>query len=215
MADLETGNGATAQGSPEGFRLTEAEKEQLRQSISDLLHSFQSDSNLIYRFLDSPYRYLQEYHSVSILTDMDMKMPALVISFDRAVRRLKLELLSLGGNCLACILSALALIYAFLLHVGLGAELLKSVIADVVVVLADFFKVNERIAGILEVIGGLATTITPLGLARNFCRRMGLCKKVLTKIDVDTLQSLIREKSGSEGSPDWIEINRKGRSFDL
>lgn len=213
MADLESGEGTASQASPEGFRLSDAEKEELRNRVSDLLLSFEADKNLVYLFLESPYRYLQERHPISFLAEMETKMPNLVISFDRAIKRLKLELLSLGGNCLACILSALALIYAFLLHMGLAAELLKSVIADVLLVLVDFFKVNEKAQGILEVIAGLATTITPLGLARSFCRRMGLCKKILTPIDVDTIQSVIVEEKSQEKI--WREMNKKGMSFDL
>lgn len=214
MADLESGGGTTGQASPAGFRLTEAEKEELRTAIAQLLLSFESDRNLVDLFLASPYRYLQQHHPISFLAEMESKMPELVFSFDRAIKRLKLELLSLGGNCLACILSALALIYAYLLHVGLAAELLKSVIADVAVVLIDFFRVNEKAQGILETLAGLLTTITPLGLARNFCRRMGLCKKVLARIDVDTLSSVF-PKEQTPDSSSFVESRRKGQSFDF
>lgn len=213
MADTTFDDQAQSQMAPGTFNLTEAQKEELRNAISDLLLSFESDKNLVYLFLESPYRYLQEYHPVSILADMETKMPSLVFHFDQSIKRLKLELLSLGGNCLSCILAALVVIYAALLHFGLGADLLKSVVAEVLLALADFFKLDDKVQFVLELVVQFTVSVTPLALARNFCRRMGLCKKVLTVIDVDTIHSVLEKKKSPEEN--WYEMNKKGSSFDL
>ncbi|OOG77666.1 hypothetical protein [Algoriphagus sp. A40] len=215
MSDIKTGDEIFDQMEFGGFRLTEAQKEELRRNITGLLLSFDADKNLIDQFLKSPFSYLQQNYPISFLEDMMSKKPDLVYSFDRAIRRLKIELMEARGNCLACILSALALIYAFLLHFGLSVELLKSVIAEVVLALADYFRVDDKARGFLELIAGLATTIAPLSLARRFCRMMGLCQKVSTSMDVDTIGSSLAEKVSSERASSGAESLKRGGNFDL
>lgn len=215
MADFETGDEAQAQMEPAGFRFTETQKDELRKNIAELLLSFESDRRLIDQFLESPFDYLQQNHPISVLSEMDSKKPDLVYSFDSAIRRLRLELLGSHGNCIACILSTLALIYAFLLHFGLSVELLKSVIAEVVMALADFFGVDDKTTGILEIVVGFTTTISPLSLARRFCRRMGLCTKFSTSIDVDTITSVLPKENVSRVPAEAAKSLRKGGSFDL
>jgi len=214
MADIITGEEELSQMAPGGFSLTDAQKDELRKRVGDLLASFESDRNLIERFLQSPFDYLEQNHPISFLAEMNTKKPDLVFSFDRAIRRLKLELFEARGNCLACILSALALIYGYLLHYGLSVELLKSVVVEIVLGLADFFKVNDQVRGFLEVIGGLSISVAPLSLARRFCRIVGLCKKVVTSIDLDTIGSSIIEKEKSQPRKE-VESGKKGQSFDL
>jgi hypothetical protein len=44
---------------------------------------------------------------------------------------------------------------------------------------------------------------------------VGLCKKAVVSIDLDTIGSSIIEKEKSEQARKWTETGRKGESFDL
>ncbi len=215
MADYKTGDVGQYQMEPTGFYLTAAQKEELKNRIEDLLLSFESDRNLIEPFLQSPFAYVEENHPISFLVGMNSRMPDLAFSFDQAIRRLRLEFFASRGKCLHCILSILAFIYAFLLHFGLSVDLLKSVVAEVVLGLADLFNIKDKLKGALELVAGLSTIIAPVTLAKRFCRMMGLCKKVVATIDLDTIGSALAEKEKSEQARKSTDNLRKGGTFDL
>lgn len=187
MAEQKTGGEVAAVLESSDFKLTSEQQDELRSTVISLFVSFEKDKNLIEDFLKYPYSYLMGYHEISFLKEMVNKNPELVFSFDEAIKRLKIEIRESRGNCLACILSSLAIIYGGLLHYGHGIELLKSIAVEITITILEYFKITDESKDFIDEILKMSVVLSPISLAKKLCRMLKLCSKQRIEIDVDTI----------------------------